>query len=97
MRRKNDYPRLRNKNGIATNDYTVFVREVLVHELLYVKRTIILPIEHICSGYLAAFRRILSMDFPFASSSISLSRQRILCMRGSWISSTWTPQITPLI
>ena len=43
------------------------------------------------------FRRIFSIGFPFASSSVNLSRQRISRMSGSSTSSTRTPQTTPLI
>jgi len=44
----------------------------------------------------AQARRIFSMALPFASSSISLSRQRIFRISGSSTSSTRTPHTTPL-
>ena len=42
-------------------------------------------------------RKIFSIVFPLANSSINLSKYRISCIKGSLISSTRTPQITPLI
>lgn len=40
---------------------------------------------------------MLSIDFPLASSSMSLSRQRTFFISGSATSSTRMPQTTPLI
>ncbi len=48
-------------------------------------------------GRMTHYRRIFSIALPFASSSISLSKQRILCISGSSISSRRTPHTTPLI
>ena len=42
-------------------------------------------------------RRIFSIAFPFASSSISLSKKRTFCTNGSSISSTRIPHTVPLI